>query len=101
MKKYIQKKLRIIRNIYIIQYKGKKCLNEEESKEKDIKIVRRDFREFILDIPISLKNYQILNLDSPKYFREKSIEFIEYELKNISNISIDLNYTKCEENKNI
>ena len=87
---------------YIIQYSGKKCLNEEESKQKNnIKIVGRDFGEFILDIPISLKDYEILNLDGPKYFREKGIEFIEYELKNISNISIDLNYSESEENKNI
>ena len=87
---------------YIIQYRGKKCLNEEELKQKDnIKIIGRDFGEFILDIPIPLKDYEILNLDVPKYFREKGIEVIEYELKNISNISIDLNYSESEEKKNI
>ena len=54
-----------------------------------------------MDIPIPLKDYEILNLDVPKYFREKGIEVIEYELKNISNISIDLNYSESEEKKNI
>ena len=76
---------------YLIQYKGKKCLIEEENNQKDdIKIVGREFGEFILDITIPLKGYEILNLKEPKCHNEKGIEFIEYELKNISNINIEL-----------
>ena len=77
---------------YLIQYKGKKSLNEEEMKQKDnIKIVGREFGEFILDISIPLKDYEILNLDEPECQREKGIEIIKYELKNNSNINIELN----------
>ena len=89
---------------YLIQYKGKKCLSEEENKQKDyIKIVGREFGEFILDIPIPLKGYEILNLKEPKCHNEKGIEIIEYELKNISNINIELkngNYEISEKEKN-
>jgi len=89
---------------YLIQYKGKKCLSDEENKQKDnIKIVGREFGEFILDIPIPLKGYEILNLKEPKCHNEKGIEIIEYELKNISNINIELkngNYEISEKEKN-
>ena len=89
---------------YLIQYKGKKCLSEEENKQKDnIKIVGREFGEFILDIPIPLKGYEILNLKEPKCHNEKGIEIIEYELKNISNINIELkngNYEISQKEKN-
>ena len=88
---------------YLIQYRGKKSLNEEEITQKDnIKIVGREFGEFILDVSIPLKDYEILNLDEPECHREKGIEIIRYELKNNSNINIELNdgvNSKGEENK--
>ena len=66
---------------YYIQYKGKKCLSDEENKQKDdIKIVGREFGEFTLEIPISMKDYEISNIKSQKCYNEKGIEYIEYEL---------------------
>ena len=74
-------------------------------KQKDnIKIVGREFGEFILDISIPFKDYEILNLDEPECQREKGIEIIKYELKNNSNINIELNEgikSKNEENNKI
>ena len=77
-----------INNMYIIQYKGKKCLSEEELKFKEnMKNEGREFGEFILDIPIPLKEYEITNLDKPKNYEKNGTEYIEYELTKINNIN--------------
>ena len=86
---------------YYIQYKGKKCLSEEENKQKDdIKIVGREFGEFTLEVPISMKDYEISNIKNPKCYSERGIEYIEYELENISDINIELkNGTNSKDEK--
>ena len=77
--------------IYIIQYRGIKCLSEEENKQKNnMKNVGRDFGVFIMDIPIALKDYEISNLEQPNYYEKDGIEYIEYELKNISKLNIEM-----------
>lgn len=77
--------------IYIIQYRGIKCLSEEENKQKNnMKNVGREFGEFIMDIPIALKDYEISNLEQPNYYEKDGIEYIEYELKNISKLNIEM-----------
>ena len=77
---------------YHIQYMGKKCLSDEEMNQKDnLKIIGREFGEFVLDIPIDLKEYEIANIDNPKCFCENGIQKIVFELKNISNINIVIN----------
>ena len=85
---------------YYIQYKGKKSLSEEERKVNDnINIIGREFGEFTLEIPISMKDYIISNLKEPKCYNDKGIKYIEYELDNISNINIELKngtYSKTE-----
>ena len=85
---------------YYIQYKGKKSLSEEEKKvNENINITGREFGEFTLEIPISMKDYIISNLKEPKCYNDKGIKYIEYELDNISNINIELKngtYSKTE-----
>ena len=93
--------MRIDNMKYYIQYKGKKCLSEEENKQKDdIKIVGREFGEFTLEVPISMKDYEISNIKTPKCYNERGIEYIEYELENISDINIELkNGTNSKDEK--
>lgn len=55
-----------------------------------MKNVGREFGEFIIDIPIALKDYEISNLEEPNYYDKNGIEYIEYELKNISKLDIDM-----------
>ena len=70
-----------INNMYIIQYKGKKCLSEEELKFKEnMKNERTEFGEFILDIPISLKNMKLLI--------QKNIRIMKKMVLNILNMSL-------------
>ena len=77
-----------INNMYIIQYKGKKCLSEEELKFKEnMKNEGREFGEFILDIPISLKEDEIANLEKHKNYEKNGIEYIEYELTKLNKIN--------------
>ena len=45
----------------------------------------RDFGEFILDINIYLKDYEISNLEEPKYYDKNGIQYIEYNLLKIEN----------------
>ena len=47
----------------------------------------REFGEFILDIPISLKEYEIANLEKHKNYEKNGIEYIEYELTKLNNIN--------------
>ena len=71
---------------YIIQYKGKKYPSEEEKKYEENMINEgRDFGEFILDINIYLKDYEISNLEEPKYYDKNGIQYIEYNLLKIEN----------------
>ena len=62
-------------NMYIILYKGKKCLSEEEIKyKKNMKNEGREFGEFTLDIPIYLKDYEISNLKEPKNYEKNGLK---------------------------
>ena len=70
--------------MYIIQYKGKKVMTEEELKYKEnMKNVGRKFDEFNLDIPISLKGYEISNLEKPNHYDKNGIGYIEYNLSKL------------------
>ena len=70
--------------MYIIQYKGKKVMSEEELKYRDnMKNVGRKFDEFNLDIPISLKDYEISNLEKPNHYDKNGIGYIEYNLSKL------------------
>lgn len=75
-------------------------MNEKEKKQtNNMQIFGREFGQFILDINIALKGYEILNLDSPKCHNEKGIQYIEYDLKNLSNINIELKNGQNVENQ--
>ena len=83
---------------YYIKYTGKKCLSEEENKQKDnINIVGREFGEFILDIDIDLKDYEISNIEKPKFHEKNGIGYIVYDLKNISNLDFEVDSEKKNE----
>jgi len=72
---------------YNIKYTGKKSLSEEEKNQKDnIKIVGREFGEFVLDIDINMKDYEISNIEKPEFTEKNGIGYIVYDLKNISNL---------------
>ena len=71
--------------MYNIQYSGKKCLSDEEKKfSENMNNIGREFGEFFLDIPICLKNYEISDLEKPNHYDKNGIEFIEFNLRNIS-----------------
>ena len=72
-------------NKYIIIYKGNKCLSEEEKMHmKEVKNVGRQFGEFIMEISIALKEYEIINLEEPNHYDKNGIEYIEYNITKIS-----------------
>ena len=84
---------------YNIKYTGKKCLSEEEKQQKgNTKIVGREFGEFILDIDIDLKDYEISNLEKPEFKEKNGIGYIIYNLKNISNLDFTINTEEKKEN---
>ena len=84
---------------YNIKYTGKKCLSEEEKQQKgNTKIVGREFGEFIFDIDIDLKDYEISNLEKPEFKEKNCIGYIIYNLKNISNIDFTINTEEKKEN---
>ena len=79
-------------NKYIILYKGKKCLSEEEKKcMKKMKNVGRQFGEFIMEIPIILNEYEINNLEEPNHYDKNGIEYIEYNITKISGKNLEKN----------
>ena len=48
-----------------------------------MKNVGRKFDEFNLDIPISLKGYEISNLEKPNHYDKNGIGYIEYNLSKL------------------
>ena len=46
-----------------------------------------------------MKDYVISNLKTPKCYNDKGIEYIEYELDNISNINIELKNGTTSQNE--
>ena len=83
-------------SMYVVTYKGKKILDEEE---KNIINIGRASGDFVLDIPIALTDYIINNIESPNHYDKNGIKYIEYELKNISNIAIDIKKNSKKENE--
>ena len=79
-------------NKYTILYKGKKCLSEEEKNHmKLVKNVGRQFGEFIMEIPIVLNEYEIVNLEEPNHYNKNGIEYIEYNITKISEQNLEKN----------
>ena len=79
-------------NKYTILYKGKKCLSEEEKFHmKLVKNVGRQFGEFIMEIPIVLNEYEIVNLEEPNHYDKNGIEYIEYNITKISEQNLEKN----------
>jgi hypothetical protein len=86
---------------YYIKYTGKKSLSEEKKKQKDnIKIVGREFGELFLDIDIDLKDYEISNIEKPKFHKKNDIGYIVYDLKIISNLDFDIDIEQKNELNN-
>ena len=51
---------------------------------KEMKNVGRQFGEFIMEIPIVLNKYEIINLEEPNHYDKNGIEHIEFSLTKIS-----------------
>lgn len=75
---------------YIIIFKGKKCMSDEEKKHmKEMKNFGRQFGEFIMEIPIKLNEYEITNLEEPNNYDKNGIECIEFNITKISNLKLE------------
>ena len=89
---------------YLLQYKGKKCLYEDDEGEEEQKnisnnSIEKEYSEFKVEIPIHMQGYGISNLNEPKCHNNKGIEIIEYDLEKISNINILLENGNIKKNE--
>ena len=58
---------------------------------KIVKNVGRQFGEFIMEIPIVLNEYEIVNLEEPNHYGKNGIEYIEYNITKISEQNFEKN----------
>ena len=58
---------------------------------KLVKNVGRQFGEFIMEIPIVLNEYEIVNLEEPNHYDKNGIEYIEYNITKISEQNLEKN----------